>query len=40
MGSTVIILLPAGACAWRSDLERGATVRMGEAIAELSSRTT
>lgn len=40
MGSTVILLLPAGACAWRNDLVHGATVRIGEAIAELSSRTT
>ncbi|MCH7822177.1 MAG: phosphatidylserine decarboxylase [Proteobacteria bacterium] len=40
MGSTVIVLLPADTCAWRNDLVHGATVRMGEAIAELSSRTT
>jgi len=40
MGSTVIMLLPADTCEWRNDLVPGATVRMGEAIAELSSRST
>ena len=32
MGSTVIILLPKGACAWNEQLAAGVTVRMGEAI--------
>ena len=32
MGSTVVILFPENSCAWNSDLKRGATVRMGEAI--------
>jgi len=35
MGSTVILLLPAGACDWDDDLEPGHTVRMGEEIGEL-----
>ena len=35
MGSTVILLLPAGACEWDDDLEPGNTVRMGEEIGEL-----
>ena len=35
MGSTVILLLPAGACEWDDDLEPGKTVRMGEEIGEL-----
>lgn len=34
MGSTVIVLLPEGTCEWRSNLEPGATLRMGEAIGE------
>jgi phosphatidylserine decarboxylase len=34
MGSTVILLLPAGACDWDDDLEPGHTVRMGEEIGE------
>lgn len=32
MGSTVIVLLPPGTCAWREGLDFGARVRMGEAI--------
>ncbi len=32
MGSTVIILLPKGTCAWNEQLAAGVTVRMGEAI--------
>lgn len=36
MGSTVILLLPAGACAWDDDLEPGETLRMGEEIGELA----
>ena len=35
MGSTVILLMPEGTCAWDDDLEPGATVRMGEDIGEL-----
>ena len=34
MGSTVILLLPPGACEWDDDLEPGHTVRMGEEIGE------
>jgi len=37
MGSTVILLMPAGACDWDSELSAGATVRVGEAIGRLSS---
>jgi len=33
MGSTVILLLPQGAPAWRSDLANGVPVRMGERLA-------
>ena len=32
MGSTVILLLPRGACDWDDDLEPGETLRMGEEI--------
>lgn len=35
MGSTVILLLPAGACEWDDDLEPGEVLRMGEEIGEL-----
>jgi phosphatidylserine decarboxylase len=35
MGSTVIVLLPPGVCAWDSDLQPGAAVRLGEAIGQL-----
>ncbi len=35
MGSTVILLLPKGACEWDDDLEPGETLRMGEEIGEL-----
>ena len=35
MGSTVILLLPAGACEWDDDLQPGETLRMGEEIGEL-----
>lgn len=35
MGSTVIVLLPAGACEWHGQLAPGATVRMGESIGKL-----
>jgi phosphatidylserine decarboxylase len=33
MGSTVILLFPKGAIAWRDDLVEGAAVRMGERLA-------
>jgi phosphatidylserine decarboxylase len=36
MGSTVILLLPAGVCDWDSDLNAGATLRVGEAIGQRS----
>jgi phosphatidylserine decarboxylase len=36
MGSTVILLLPAGVAAWDDDLRPGETLRMGEAIGQLS----
>ena len=35
MGSTVILLLPPGACEWRSTFQAGRTVRMGERIGTL-----
>jgi phosphatidylserine decarboxylase len=35
MGSTVIVLFPAGVCEWDEALVPGATVRMGEAIGKL-----
>ncbi|MCG8371590.1 MAG: archaetidylserine decarboxylase [Proteobacteria bacterium] len=37
MGSTVILLLPGGACEWDDDLEPGETVRMGQGIGALQS---
>jgi phosphatidylserine decarboxylase len=36
MGSTVIVLLPPGVCAWDGDLQPGAAVRLGDAIGQLS----
>ncbi len=36
MGSTIILLLPKGACAWDPAFVPGATVRMGAAIGRLS----
>ena len=36
MGSTVILLLPEGACEWHDTLRPGATVIMGQAIGELA----
>ena len=36
MGSTVIMLLPAEVCEWDGDLQPGATLRVGEAIGQLS----
>ena len=35
MGSTVILLLPDGACSWRTGLQTGTSLRMGEAIGTL-----
>jgi len=39
MGSTVILLLPDGACNWDKDLAPGETLRVGEAIGELTKPT-
>ena len=39
MGSTVILLLPEGACSWNPDFEPGAVTRMGAAIGQLVSTT-
>ncbi len=39
MGSTVILLLPKGTCAWDDDLEPGETLKMGVEIGELKSAT-
>ena len=36
MGSTVILLLPAGTCEWDEDLRAGETVRVGQAIGALT----
>jgi phosphatidylserine decarboxylase len=36
MGSTVILLLPAGAGAWRPGLAAGSTIRVGETLAHLT----
>jgi phosphatidylserine decarboxylase len=35
MGSTVIVLLPAGTCEWRSGLDSGDPIRMGESIGKI-----
>jgi len=35
MGSTVILLLPPGACTWREDLVSGSRLRMGEALGKV-----
>ena len=35
MGSTVILLLPPGACDWDGDMQTGTTLRLGEAIGQL-----
>ena len=40
MGSTVILLLPAGSCRWAPGFTVGAPVRMGAAIGELTGRAT
>jgi phosphatidylserine decarboxylase len=37
MGSTVILLMPPGASEWDDDLQAGQTLRVGEAIGQLSS---
>ena len=39
MGSTVILLLPDNSGEWRSDLEPGTTLRMGESIGDFPVRT-
>ncbi|MDX1499560.1 MAG: archaetidylserine decarboxylase [Woeseiaceae bacterium] len=36
MGSTVILLLPPGACSWHEELATGTSLRMGEAIGRLA----
>ena len=36
MGSTVIVLLPRGACTWRDGLRAGAGLRMGETIGTVA----
>jgi phosphatidylserine decarboxylase len=36
MGSTVIVLLPAGAGAWLPELSSGSTVRVGQTLARLT----
>jgi phosphatidylserine decarboxylase len=38
MGSTVILLLPEGVSRWRENLSAGNSVRMGEAIGDLSGK--
>jgi len=38
MGSTVILLLPKGVSSWNEDLSAGKTLRMGEAIGDLSGK--
>jgi phosphatidylserine decarboxylase len=38
MGSTVILLLPAGAQAWDPALQPGSPLRMGQALGALSGR--
>jgi phosphatidylserine decarboxylase len=40
MGSTVIALLPRGACEWHQSLQPGTTVKMGESIGRLSDSKT
>jgi phosphatidylserine decarboxylase len=39
MGSTVILLMPSGTCEWDNDLRAGQTLRVGEAIGQLSPGT-
>jgi phosphatidylserine decarboxylase len=38
MGSTVILLMPAGTCEWHANMQAGNRLRMGEAIGALSGR--
>ncbi len=38
MGSTVIVVLPDSACAWREDLQAGLPLRMGETIGRFADR--
>ena len=40
MGSTVVMLLPPGANRWNDDFANGTTVKMGEAIGELTATAT
>lgn len=40
MGSTVILLLPPGVCDWRSGLECGDPLRMGEALGRIVKQET
>jgi phosphatidylserine decarboxylase len=40
MGSTVILLLPEGACSWHRDFEPGVATVVGESIGELSAPTS
>jgi phosphatidylserine decarboxylase len=35
MGSTIILLLPPGVCDWRSGLESGEALRMGESLGRI-----
>ncbi len=39
LGSTVILMLPAETCEWDDDLRAGETLRVGEAIGQLSDRS-
>ena len=36
MGSTVVVLFPAGSCNWDDDLQAGTTLRMGETMGQTS----
>lgn len=38
MGSTVILLFPSNSCAWKTDLTRGTSVRMGTAIGATAAK--
>jgi phosphatidylserine decarboxylase len=40
LGSTVIVLLPAGSCTWAPAVQPGARLRMGAAIGELTGQAT
>ncbi len=39
MGSTVIVLLPGGACAWREDLQADLSLRMGETLGRFGAQS-